>query len=173
MNEKYQIPATLSKKSIVILFFYLIIIMISSTVTTICFLYIHYKYSVDNFNNILFASIAFSTTGGCVYYIRKLYKLSLGEKINIHKDDNELKNIGTLVYFYIRPWFASIFAIIFVLGLNGGLLILNGGSNNSSTKLFELYTCLSFFIGFSSGKFLSFIESRSENLINSLSKNEL
>lgn len=179
MNDEIKIPATLSIKNIWFLFSYYFIILFSTVSVTIYILYNHYlnifqnNNYIENFNTILIGCISFSICASSIYYIRKLYKLSLSYKITISLSyDNDLIHIGTLCYFIIRPWFAGIFSIILFLGLNSGIIILNSNNNQPTNKLMELYILLSFFVGFSSGKFLHYIENKSGNLIDSFSKSK-
>ncbi|NRT76276.1 hypothetical protein [Clostridium beijerinckii] len=178
MGQEIKIPAKLSIKNIYSLFIYYFILLILTVLNTIYILYIHYlnlsndTNFTENFNNILSGCISFSICASCIYYIRKLYKLSLANRIEIFSTNNaDLIHIGTLCYFIIRPWFAGVFSIILFLGLNSGILIVSG-NNNSTNKLMDLYIFLSFFVGFSSGKFLHYIENKSGDIIDSFSNSK-
>ncbi|OSA97135.1 UNVERIFIED_ORG: hypothetical protein B2H98_09000 [Clostridium botulinum] len=179
MDKEIRIPATLSIRNIYALFIYYFILLLLTAIFTVHIIYYHYfKLSQDsnyiiNFNTILLACISFSICASSMYYIRKLYKLSLSDGIEISLcDNNNLKHLGTLCYFIIRPCFSGIFSIILFLGLNSGILIISGNNIQSSNRLLDLYIFLSFFIGFSSGKFIKYIENKSENIIDSFSINK-
>lgn len=175
MSEETKIPATLSIKNVLFLFVYYFILLFITVSLTINILYNHYLNVsnsadfIENFNTILTGCISFSICASCIYYIRKLYKLSLSDKITISSNKTNLIHLGTLCYFIIRPWFAGVFSIILFLGLNSGILIVNGNNNHPTNRLMDLYIFSSFFVGFSSGKFLHFIENKSGELINSFS----
>lgn len=179
MSQEFKIPATLSKNNIIFLFSYYFILLFVTVSITIYILYNHYlnisnsTSFIESFNTILAGCISFSICASCIYYIRKLYKLSLADKITVlSSNEINLIHIGTLCYFIIRPWFAGVFSIILFLGLNSGILIVNGNNNHPTNRLMDLYIFLSFFVGFSSGKFLHFIENKSGDLINSFSSSK-
>nr|AXB84834.1 hypothetical protein DRB99_07585 [Clostridium butyricum] len=171
--QEIKIPATLSVNNLIFLFIYYTVLLLVSSLITIHLIYTHYlslsvnvNYTIG-FNKILITCISFSICSSCIYYIRKLYKLSLANKIYISSNNNDkLRKLGTISYFLIRPWFSGVFSIVMFLGLNSGILIVSG-TNIPYNRLMDLYIFLSFFVGFSSGKFIQFIETKSDDIINS------
>lgn len=169
MNDNYAI--TLSKKSTIVIFLYYILLFILNLLLTTAIIIIN---NTNNFSNInidnltLIGSISISILSSSIYYIRKLYKLSLSEKINIPDKNRSLRTIGTIFYFLTRPIFAGVFAIVLVLGLKSGLFILT--QSKSTSSLLELYMLISFFIGFSTGDFLNGLEKKSNQIITGLLK---
>ena len=170
-NTDYAI--TLSKKNTIFLFIYYILLFIISSFFTTLVLIIHndssiISFSINDDNLTLAGCISISILCSSIYYIRKLYKLSLSCSINISDEKYSFKSIGTIFYFYTRPLFSGIFSILLILGIKSGIFILTQSDQETSSSLTEFYMLLSSFSGFSTGKFFNQIEQKSSSLITSL-----
>lgn len=119
----------------------------------------------------LYGIISTSSLGSSLYYIRKLYKLCLGKNITLlskglqkNNQDFILEQIGTFIYFITRPIYGISFSCIIFLGLNCGLLSISNNLNELNTATIYFYMFISFFIGFSSGSFLSSMHDKSDSI---------
>lgn len=185
-NSTEEFYGKSSIKGIVLLFTYFFIILILGLTVSIFSLFISLNSDVcyiplicNSFDttkglNIyilsLIGSIGSSLLGDSVYYIRKLYKLSLGDKFlfKIETSQDKIENFGTLMYFISRPFFSISFSILILIGIKSGMFILTGKPNSFNSNVIEVIMFINYFTGFSTGKFLETLESKSDKVIKSL-----
>ncbi|UZW13174.1 hypothetical protein OSC52_15155 [Clostridium pasteurianum] len=172
---------------IIVLFIYFFIILILGLSITVFSLFIslntEFSYIPqilsNNFNiskglNIyslaLIGSIGSSLLGNSIYYIRKLYKFSIGKKfiLEITTLNDKVENFGTLVYFISRPFFSISFSLLILIGIKSGMFILTGKSDSLNSNIVDVMMFINYFTGFSTGKFLKSLESKSDKIIDSL-----
>lgn len=169
--EQITIPATLTLRQLKLIFVYLGILFILSIIGSIWGIQKTYSITSPIISNILVTCSLLSISSSSLYYLRKLYKLSLSTKINIEIVDSKdkLKNIGTITYFIFRPLSSIIFTIIIILGIRcGGMLITNTTTETSLNQI-DFFLFISFFTGFSNGKFIKYLEKKSTDIIDNLS----
>lgn len=127
-----------------------------------------------NTSNALYGVVSTSMLGCSIYYVRKLYKMCIGNRVIFldKSSDNasKLRNIGAMIYFLMRPVFAVSFSIVVFLGLRSGMISISNNQGNLTLNFIYLSMFISFFIGFSSGKFLESLQEKSEHIIESLWK---
>lgn len=94
---------------------------------------------------------ATSLLGSVIYYIRKIYRASIHDKIKPKDEINSIQKWGTMLYFFIRPIFAMIITVIIVLGLSVGVFafFITGGTLSETFVNFTMV--IAFFLGFSNG----------------------
>lgn len=114
----------------------------------------------------LIACISTSIMGCSIFYIRKLYKLALSESLDplIESKNFNIKEYASLIYFFTRPLYSVCFAIITLIGINAGLLNVSSGVELNNTFC-DLIMFITFFIGFATGKFLTFVKDKSDKII--------
>lgn len=125
---------------------------------------------LNQYNLALVGSIGTTILGCSIYYIKKLYKLSLGGNflMEIQTSNDKLENLGTMLYFMFRPIFSISFTILMILGIKGGMITVAGKSLEVNSSFTDLTMFLSYFVGFSTGTFLSTLEKKSEKIINNV-----
>lgn len=172
----------ITSNGVKILLFYFPSLLILSIVLTIKIILINngiiLNSSTDETNNIFSNQIAFAIIGSIstnlmacsIFYIRKIYKLFLSSSF-ILQDQGSLKTKGTILYFIIRPIFSVCFTLLLIIGLKAGLINIFQNDNTISSSFTDVCMFISFFIGFSSGKFLESIEKKSEIMAESLLNN--
>ncbi|KEH91697.1 hypothetical protein Z962_p0074 (plasmid) [Clostridium botulinum C/D str. BKT12695] len=129
---------------------------------------------LNQYNLALVGSIGTTLLGCSIYYIKKLYKLSLSGNflMNILTNNDKLENWGTMLYFMFRPIFSISFTILMILGIKGGMITVAGKSIEVNSSFTDLTMFLAYFIGFSTGKFLSTLEKKSDKIIDTVLKED-
>ena len=157
----------LNSKNIYFLFTYYLILLILGLVLSILAL-LHEsllnEYSIT-FRAIL-GGIGFSLIGSTIFYLRKLYKSCINLDISppLNKDDISRK-IGVIFYFILRPIFSVSFSILIILLLKVSVTIVTIKEPVLDVGFIYLTLFLSFFSGFSSGKFLSQLDNKGVAII--------
>lgn len=138
-------------------------------------LFLSKNNKLNQYNLSLIGSIGTTLLGCSIYYIRKLYKLSLSGNflMEIKTPNDKLENLGTMIYFMFRPIFGISFTILMLLGIKCGIVTVSSKSLDLNSSFTDLTMFLSYFIGFSTGKFLSTLEKKSEKIINNLFKENI
>ena len=157
-QEKWII---MSPKEVYHLFFYYVSILVVSLLTIAFSLFYHYEYSKEALSDtigIFVFALPSGALGGVVYYIRKLYKSCIQniivENIEESTDNTYIRKIGAKMYFYIRPVFSAILAVITNMGTIAGFFLINNTPSINNDKFFLFTIVLSFYIGFCNGKIL-------------------
>ena len=134
----------------------------------IIFFYItFFPFTKDIIKLSLIGSVAMSLLGSSIYYIRKLYKLCIQNKINppdCCKTDI-YQEIGSITYFVTRPLFSIVYATLIVLGLKAGIFFTVVKNTNLDEGFMYLSMVIAFYAGFSSGNFLKQLEGTAEMMI--------
>lgn len=120
----------------------------------------------------LIGSIGTCLLGSSIYYIRKMYKSCIQVKIDTPDKTNRdtLQMIGTLTYYIIRPIFGIVFVILFVIGIKAGVVSMTSGESTLNSSFINLCMFLSFFIGFSTGKFIKALENYGQKIVDKIFK---
>ncbi len=113
----------------------------------------------------ILGSTSISLCASAIAYIRKLYKLCFSYSSEQENADQlSLKQLGTLFYFFTRPFFGLLFSLLIVIGFNAGMIL--------STRNIELdsgfvYVTMffSFYAGFLSGDFIKKLEEKGKTQI--------
>lgn len=112
-------------------------------------------------------SIGMAANGAAIFYIRKLYKLCFTKKLDLASGENlYVRKLGTVVYFIGRPLFSIGFSILVVIGLRSGFLLTMDGPLELNSGFVYVTMFLSFFVGFSSGRFIKQLEQSGEKIVN-------
>ncbi|WP_289128276.1 hypothetical protein [uncultured Clostridium sp.] len=169
----------ITSRGIRILLFYFPSLLILSIFLTIRIILLNngiiLDSSVNETNSIFSNQIAFALIGSIstnlmacsIFYIRKIYKIFLSSSFTV-QNKGSLKTLGTILYFMIRPIFSVCFTLLLIIGLKAGLINIFQNDNTISSSFTDVCMFISFFIGFSSGKFLKSIEKKSETMAESL-----
>ncbi|MCY6483890.1 hypothetical protein OW763_05955 [Clostridium aestuarii] len=177
----------LSKINIILLLSYYIILFVIGLILSIViiifdnsapehiwsFFIINEENKINYFNLALIGSLSTSILGSSVFYIRKVYKLCIGNKITIPNKGNindNIQNIGMLFYFVCRPLFSLAFAFLTILGLKAGMISITKGTLEVNNGFPSICMFITFFTGFSCGEFLSSLEKKSSSVISTLMK---
>jgi len=171
-SKKNRLVYTLSKKNLVI------IIVYYSTIVVVCvLLLINILLKGVSHENILFeailGSLSMSSILCCTQYFKRIYKACIDERIELPQNDTGFKQIGNILYFLLRPIYASIFVIIMIFALLSGFILIAPSVDFVLNYRF-LYLCivLSSFIGFSVGHVLDRFELVSTKKIDEIFKKE-
>jgi hypothetical protein len=160
----------LSERTIIKLFVYYITLLLLSIGMFLLIVYFEYiyKHSINKTILAIWGSMSMSLCGSSIYYIRKLYKLCIQDKIGAPNVENRLQVVGILIYFVIRPVFAIMFGVLVVLGTNVGILSMTNDKINLNNGFIDFCMFISFIIGFSSGKVINNLENSSDKIIKKL-----
>ena len=161
------------------LIFYFPLLLLFSVILTILILlnYDFISFTNSSSNSKLFNQFTFTVVGsistslmGCsIFYTRKLYKILLSNSFNIITNSS-LKSTGTLTYFIMRPLFSTSFTLLLIIVLNAGLINLFKTDDSINSSFTDLCMFISFFLGFSSGKFLQSIEKKAGTVAEAIFK---
>ena len=115
----------------------------------------------------LLGSMSTSLMGCSICYIKKLYKLVLSDNLIIESDDKlfKFKSLASSIYFLFRPIYAICFSFILLLGINSGMLIITSSTLELNNTFCDMIMFISFFIGFSTGRFLDALKAKSEKIV--------
>lgn len=168
--KKYEnLEYTLSEKSVIFLFVYYMLILIGG-----CMSAIHIGYSLTDqieqpilLLKTFIISLSVSGMLCSIQYIKRLYKACITERIVVQP--NSYKNIGNIIYFISRPFFAFVFSVVAIFCLLSGMFIVAGSLDYIINKKF-LYLCVivSAIVGFSVGKVLDKFQEISTDRIDGL-----
>jgi hypothetical protein len=105
-----------------------------------------------------------------IRYLRKLYKACINEKISCNQNLT-IEQLGFVIYFILRPFFAFAFSLLMILMLLAGLYLVSGSLDYVVNNRF-LYLCitLSGCIGYSIGRFIDTFEKHSESFVQNIVK---
>lgn len=122
----------------------------------------------------LIGSFGTCLVGSSIYYIRKIYKSCIQVKFSTPEktDQDKLQRIGTIVYFVFRPIFAIGFVVLVVLAIEVGIVSMAKTVDGISEGFINVCMFISFFIGFSTGNFISRVEKKSDSMVSDLLKTE-
>ncbi|MBS7132442.1 MAG: hypothetical protein KH116_16055 [Clostridium sp.] len=180
--DENNFSGEITSKGITFLLFYFPLLLTLSIITTVYIIIqnngIILNTSTTGSNKIFYNQITLSLIGSIstnlmacsIFYIRKIYKILLSSNFVI-QNDSSLKTLGTILYFAIRPIFSISFTLLLIIGLKAGLINIFQNNNTISSSFTDICMFVSFFIGFSSGKFLESIEKKSHSISKSLLKN--
>lgn len=153
---------------VAILIYYFITFTIGS-VGAIYILLFDSNTELTIFQRALLGSVSIALAAASAAYIRKLYKLCFKFASEQNNDDQLfLKQLGTIVYFIVRPLFSILFALLVVAGVRSGIIL----STSLALKIDEGFIYLtmvsSFYVGFLSGDFINKLEIKGLNKLDSL-----
>lgn len=118
----------------------------------------------------LIMSILSSTTLTSVRYSQKLYKACINKRVSF-VNDNDTINIGNIMYFMLRPIYAAVFTLIFVVCMLGGFMFLmNGLDFIINERVIYFSAIVSSFIGYSIGSVIDMFEIISKDRVNKIIK---
>lgn len=177
--ENNQFSGQITSKGIKVLLFYFPVLLIISILFTTSIILINngiientilYESSNIFANQIALAVIGSLSTNlmGCtIFYTRKIYKILLSSSFCV-QNYGTLQTLGTILYFIIRPVFSMCFTLLLIIGLKAGLINIFQNNTTISSSFTDICMFISFFIGFSSGKFLESIEKKSQSIAESI-----
>lgn len=161
---KYHIP----KNWLIFLYVYYFILVIIGVIFILDILW--YKMKPD-ITPILIKKYTFivsmlsSAMMAGVCYSRKLYKACIDGNLQ-YQNDNSAVIIGNIVYFFLRPIYAVVFTVVFVICIIAGFLfIMNGVDFVINERMVYFAAVTSSFIGYSVGNVLDMFELHSSEKI--------
>jgi len=159
----------LSITTIIVLFVYYVALCVTGAAFAIRFVRpgVNESSGVELLSRALFASAGMAILGNSIYYIRKLYKACIQERIDA-TGGTSLARIGAAVYYFSRPLFSLGFAILIVVGTMSGDLLVSGRKDITSESFIHVCMFLSFFAGFAAGNFIKYLEFKSDSVIEKL-----
>lgn len=117
----------------------------------------------------LIGSFGMACSGSSIFYIRKLYKSCItSDFIDSNEQGDSLRRLGAIIYYFARPLFAISFSLLTVVGFKVGLVVISAESIELNYNFTYVAMFTSFFIGFSTGKFIRQLEDRSSSIIGKL-----
>lgn len=168
-NEKNWMA--ISEKAVLRIFIYYCFVLIAGLIGSTWAICVNHCAG-DHSEKIVIAivgSLSMAAVGSAIFYIRKVYKASIQEKIS-KPVENNMRNIGTIIYFVIRPIFSLGFSILVVVGMNAGMLSMTDQSLKLNEGFVNVCMFISFFCGFSSGNIIKSLEKKGASLVPSLFK---
>lgn len=151
MDEDKQYALTY--KCIVFLSIYYIFLLAASVgglIYIIHFEYMHYEKIEEIPLSFLGSSIT-SLLGSLIYYIRKIYLASIFNCIRPEHKYTKIQKWGTVLYFFIRPFFSSIISVMIIMGISAGIFTIFSNQGAPSKSLVNISLVVAFFLGVSNG----------------------
>ena len=155
---------SIKKNHIIGLFIYFSILLIVGCLITIIVFVYSSSSQYDVTQNSIFGAIGSALIGSTIFYIRKLYKGLLSESIKC-QENNDIKNIGVLVYFIFRPIFSICFSLFILIGMRLSVSFIQITEQNLNVNYVFLGMMLSFIAGFGAGDIITLLEIKKENII--------
>jgi len=163
----------LSNKLITILFIYYLILFIIGIISSIAVIEDIFNLQLTITLKSILGGIGMTLSGSSIYYTRKLYKTSFQNgKIEIASTSNYKEKLATMVYFLSRPLFSIVFTILLIIGIKSGIVLATESTVDLSERFIYLIMFFSFFLGFSSGKFINKLESKGSILLDKTLKED-
>jgi len=156
----------LSFRWIIIIFVYYFVVFIAGVCASLAALLPEYIFenAVGIFPLAIVGSIGMASTGSALFYLRKLYKTCfLVTATDI--DKNNLKRVGTIIYFMVRPIFSIGFSILVLVSLRAGFTLASKNKIEFDEGFVFVSMVLSFYVGFFSGRFINSLENSSEKML--------
>jgi len=165
MEQTYFI---LSKGKIKSLFWYFGILLFIGLILTIYVLVNEmflFKLNVTSLS--LIGGIGMALLGSTIFYFRKLYKSAINNILNTPQNENDkVKETGLHLYYFLRPIFSIVFAVLIHIGLKASVAIVTVKETNLDEGMIYLTMIISFFIGFASGDVITKLENVSKEIAN-------
>ena len=165
MEQTYFV---LSKGKIKSLFWYFGILLFVGLALTIYVLVNEmfiFKLNVTSLS--LIGGIGMALLGSTIFYFRKLYKSAINNILNIPQNENDkIKETGLYLYYFLRPIFSIVFAVLIHIGLKASVAIVTVKETNLDEGMIYLTMIVSFFIGFASGDVVTKLENISKEIAN-------
>ena len=163
----------LSKKWLYIIMIYYSIILITGMIATVYVMVYSHGFTADNI--LFYTNVASLSVAGMlcsVQYLKRLYKACLDERIIFLQEDDEIKQLGHLLFFILRPIYAMAFAIVAKFALLAGVVIVTSVDHVTINERFlYLSIVMSSIIGFSIGSVLDGFDALSSRHINNILQN--
>lgn len=161
----------ISKCWIKFIFFYYFIIFILGNIISLIALspVILFSCQIQILHRALIGGSGMACIGSSIFYIRKIYKSCMQLKfITSTTPDSDVQRFGTVVYYLARPFFAVGFSILVVIGIKSGSMLASKNPVDLDEGFLYLTMFTSFFIGFSTGKFIKKLENKSQKVIDKI-----
>ena len=160
---------TISEKALVLIFIYYCLILITGLIGSTWAILVNHcsGKALEKIVIAITGSLSMAAVGSSIFYIRKIYKASIQERIS-NPVDNNIRGIGTIIYFVIRPIFSLGLSILVVVGINAGMLSMSDQNLELNEGFVNICMFISFFCGFSSGQMIESLEKKGSSLIPSL-----
>lgn len=170
MNNK-QLDYHIPKGWVVAIFIYYGIMIITG-VSLICFIMIGKVGSNIPKEEIQLYSFIVAILSGAmlasVRYSQKLYKACIDKRV-LYENENKAVYLGNIMYFLLRPLYAIVFSVLFVICLLGGLMFLMNGLEVVLNDHMIYFTAfVSAFIGYSIGGVIDSFEIISKEKLNKM-----
>ena len=171
MNKKKSNQIyVLSSKKIILLTVYYVVVVLASLTTLLWIMAISSKIASER---ILFctgvSSIAAASMLCCVQYLKRLYKACIDLRINEPETASDLRQLGSVLYFMLRPLYAAVFAVLAIFALLAGVIMVTAVDFELNSRFLYLCVIVSGIIGFSVGQVLDAFGSISEMRIKNIS----
>ncbi len=150
-----------------LVYYYFILLLIGITISVLVLIYNVYLDSViPLLVATTFGGIGSALSGSTIFYLRKLYKSCINLEFNEPvSSEDQIRQIGIKVYFYLRPIFSIAFSLLVQIALIINVQIITISFTNLSIGYMYMTMFLSFFAGFASGDIITYFESKSSDII--------
>lgn len=116
------------------------------------------KAKTSTFYDALQISVLCSLVGSSCYYVRKLYRDGMNDRVLNHKMCPYCTH--TFMYYFFRPIFASVSAFFIVIGIKQGYFILSSQAPINSENFLYLSMVVSFLVGFNVSRMFKFFHKK-------------
>lgn len=169
MDEARSRTLFLKRSHVSLLFIYYCVLLIAAG-TASAAVFIPGDLSYFDFMGLaIIGSSSIACAGSAIYYFRKLYKTILQQSLVLVETNDDPRTLATLAYFFARPLFSIIFALLVVIGIRSGLALSSAKSTTLDYGFVQMTMFFSFFVGFLSGRFIRRLEVWGESMIKHLS----
>lgn len=119
---------------------------------------------------LLISGVAFSSCGSAAFYLRKMYKNEINSHFVSIDSSMPQEEIGGILYYVLRPIYASLFSVVFFIVSLGQLKFNTVGDNINRLNFFYFQMVTSFCLGYSIGSILDSFKEKSDKRIENIVK---
>ena len=158
----------LSGCNIIVISLYYILLFLLAIFICVCVFLLEYQENppLNMIQLSIIGSAANGLLGSTICYIRKVYLLSIQNRIQ--HDYSSTEKIGTMLYFMIRPLFSMVLAVIIMLGFAVGIFSFFVSGGELTHNFINFSMVVSFFLGVSNGKLMDKLNEVGNNFISKL-----
>jgi hypothetical protein len=153
---------------------YLLIIGIASLLLLVSMLIdeINPVKNLKVFSRSIVFSVVTSLMGSSIFYSRKMYKACINlDMVEPKVDTDRIRQTGVMYYYFSRPIYAACLGVIACVALRSGTeFITKDGGINENFQFLVLI--ISFFVGYSSGDFIDYLEVKGKQVVQGVFNND-
>lgn len=165
MNEGKKYALTFN--CIVALSVYYVFLLIVSIAGLCYIIFLEYisDFIIEKIPLSLLGCCVTSLMGSVIYYIRKIYLISIMNNIKPANEYTKIQRWGTVLYFGVRPFFSVVITAIIVMGISAGIFTFFISDGTLSNSFVDFSMVISFFLGVSNGTLVDKLDKVGKNFV--------